>query len=153
MGSVTADRLIRNRRQHAEVQHDHDGDEDPQEQQELALREEVGLAGLVNQLGDFAHGAVHRQVLQAAVNGQSEDQSENAKQNSDRQQLVPVDAKKGDLREVGKFQARLAAGGFLEPRRMPRSAKSAGRQRRLLSRIGFEASQSPRARYASEILR
>ena len=57
--------------QHAEVQNDDDGDEDFQNQEELALRDEVGFAGFVDQLGDFAHGAVHRQVFQARINGQA----------------------------------------------------------------------------------
>ena len=112
-GKRNADGLIRDGRENAEIQHDHDGDEDPQEKQKFALREEVGFAGLVNQLGHFAHGAVHRQVLQAAINGKSKDQSEDAKQNPNRQQLVPVHPKKRDLRKVGQFQARLAAGVFL----------------------------------------
>ena len=68
--------------QHAEVQHDDDGDEDPQQEEEFALRDEVRLAGFVDQLGNFAHGAVHRQVLQAHVNRQAEDQSEDAKQDA-----------------------------------------------------------------------
>ena len=55
------------------------------------------------------HGAMHRQVLQTAINGKSKNQSENAKQDPDRQQLVPVYPKKCNLREVGQFQARLAA--------------------------------------------
>ena len=125
IGSVVLIGLIRHRRKHAEVQHDHDGDEDPQEKQELALREEVRFAGLVNQLGNFAHRAVHRQVFQTAINGQSEDQSEDAKQNPERQQLVPVDPKERDLREVGKFQARLASGVFLSRGGRSAQARSA----------------------------
>ena len=41
-----------------------DGDEDLEDQDELALRDQIGLAGLVNQLGDLEHRPVHRQVLQ-----------------------------------------------------------------------------------------
>ena len=50
--------------QEAEVD-DHDrADEELEDQDELALRDQVGLAGLVDQLGDLEHRAVHRQVLQ-----------------------------------------------------------------------------------------
>ena len=58
--------------QHAEVEQDDRRDEDPEQQQELALRDQVGLAGFPNQLGNLSHGAVHRQVLQAAINDHSE---------------------------------------------------------------------------------
>ena len=43
--------------QHAEIQHDDRGDERPQQHQELALRDQIGLAGLVDQLGNFAHAS------------------------------------------------------------------------------------------------
>jgi hypothetical protein len=47
--------------QDAEIEdHDH-ADEDLEEQDELALRDQIGLAGLVNQLGDLTHRRVYRQ--------------------------------------------------------------------------------------------
>ena len=47
---------------------DHDGaDEDLEDEQELALLHEVGLAGLVDQLRDVGHRLVHRQVLQVRI--------------------------------------------------------------------------------------
>ena len=48
--------------QEAEIENDDDRDEAFQEHEELALGGEVGLAGLVDQLGDFAHGVVYRHV-------------------------------------------------------------------------------------------
>jgi hypothetical protein len=42
--------------------HDHRG-EGFQDQQELALRDHVGLAGFVDQLADLGHRLVHRQAL------------------------------------------------------------------------------------------
>ena len=62
--------------EHAEIQHDDDGDEDLEDGDELALRDQVGLAGLVNQLGDLAHRAVHRQVLQLVEDDQAEEDAE-----------------------------------------------------------------------------
>ena len=44
--------------EYAEVEQDDDGDEGPQQKDEFALRDEVGFAGLVDEFGDFAHGAV-----------------------------------------------------------------------------------------------
>ena len=99
--------------QHAEVQNNHDGDENPQQQQELALREEVGLAGLVDQLGNLPHRAVHRQILQPAIDRQAEEQAENAEQNAEEQQLVAVDAEKRDLRKIRQLQIGFATRRFL----------------------------------------
>jgi hypothetical protein len=47
----------------AEVEHDDRPDEDLEDQDELALGDQVGLAGLVDQLGDLAHRLVHRHVV------------------------------------------------------------------------------------------
>ena len=53
--------------------HDHDGrDEDPQDQDELALGEQVGLARLVDQVRDLEHRPVHRQLLELHVDDQPE---------------------------------------------------------------------------------
>ena len=135
-----ADGLIGHRGQHTEVQHDDDGDENPQKKQEFALRDEIGFAGFVNQLGNFPHGAVHRQIFQTAVNGQPEDQPEDAKQNPDRQQLVAVHPKESDLRKVGKLQARLAAWVFLS-----RGARRAQQSQQGGCRACFRESASKRA--------
>ena len=77
--------------QDAEVEDDDDGDEGPQQQEEFALGDEVGLAGLVDEFGDFAHGAVDGQVLQPPVDDQAEAEAEQAEQNADQEQLVAVD--------------------------------------------------------------
>ncbi len=88
-----ADRFVRHRGQHAEVQHDDYSDEYPQKKKELALCKEVRLTGFVDQFGNRAHGTVYRQVLQAVVNDQAENESENAEQDPYRQQLVTIHAK------------------------------------------------------------
>ena len=94
--------------QHAEVEHDDDGDEDPEQEQEFALLDQVGLAGLPDQLGDLCHGTVDGKVFQAAVNNQSKEQPKDAEQNAEHQAGVATDAEELDLREVGKLQIGLA---------------------------------------------
>src|SRR5205085_765997 len=98
------DRLIRYRRQNAEVKYDHHGNEEPQDQEEFPLSDQIGLAGLINQFGDFAHGAMDRHVPQAGVDDEPEAQAKDAKQNSDHQQAVTVYSKEEYLREVRKLQ-------------------------------------------------
>ena len=104
-GQRDGNRLIRHRRQHAEIEHDDDGDEEPQDQQEFALGDQVGLAGLVNQLGNLEHGTMHGHLPQAGVNDQAEAQAEDAEQDADHQQAMAVDAEEQYLREIGKFQS------------------------------------------------
>ena len=83
--------------QHPKVQDDDHGDEALQQQQEFALRHQVGLAGFIDQFGDLPHGAVHRQVLQPRVDDQAEEQAEDAEGNAGGQQPVPVHAEELDL--------------------------------------------------------
>ena len=52
--------------QRAEVERDDGADEELEDQQELALLDQVGLARLVDELGDLEHRLVHRQVLELA---------------------------------------------------------------------------------------
>ena len=106
------DRLAGNRSQPSEVSQDDDRDEDPQDQQELALGDQVGLAGLVDQLGDLEHRLVDRHVLELHVNRQAEQQAEDAEEQADREQLVAVHAEKADRRQIGQLQAGFAAGGL-----------------------------------------
>ena len=51
---------------HREVGDDDRADEDLEDQEELALLNQVGLARLVDQLGDVGHRAMHRQLLTPA---------------------------------------------------------------------------------------
>ena len=98
--------------EHAEVQNNNDGDEGPEEEDEFALGDEISFAGLVNKFGDFAHGAMHREILEAHIDNHAEAESENAEQNADHQQSMAVDGaiKKADLGKVRKFQRGFAAG-------------------------------------------
>ena len=80
--------------QKTKIEHDDGGNEGPQQHQELALRDQVSLTGFVNQFRDFAHGAVHGQVLQTHENNHAEAEAENAEQQPDHQQAVPVHTEK-----------------------------------------------------------
>src|SRR5262249_13552057 len=96
--------------QHAKVKNDNGGDERPQQHEKLTLRKQVGLAGLVDEFGDFAHGAMDWQILQAHVDGHAETQSKDAEQQTDHQEPMTINAKEGHRREVGQFQRGLATG-------------------------------------------
>jgi hypothetical protein len=50
----------------------------------------MNFARLIDQLGDFAHGAMNRQVLQLHIDRQAEQQAADAEQQSDHQQSMPV---------------------------------------------------------------
>ena len=66
--------------QDAEIQHYHHGNEQLEQQKKLALGNQVSLACLVDQLGDLAHCAMNRQILQPCVNHHAEYQSKDAEQ-------------------------------------------------------------------------
>ncbi len=98
------------RPQPSEVGQDHHRDERPQDHEELALGNHVGLAGLIDQLGNLAHGAVYRQVLELHVNGESEEQSEAAEDNSDQQNVVAIHAEEADGGQIGDLKGRFTSG-------------------------------------------
>src|SRR5262249_55467677 len=52
----------------AKIKNDCSDDEKFQKHQEFSLRLEVGLTRLVNELGDFPHRGVNRQILKCSVN-------------------------------------------------------------------------------------
>src|SRR5207249_935738 len=62
----------------AEVHDDHNSDKHPQDHQEFSLGEEVGLAGLIDQLGNVEHRFVDGQVLQVGIDRQPETQAKDA---------------------------------------------------------------------------
>jgi hypothetical protein len=93
-----------------EVVGDDGSDEEPENHQELALLNQVRLAGLVDQFGDLEHRPVDRHVLQLPVDQQAEQHAERRDQDADKQQRVAVDAHEADLRQVRQNQIRLAAG-------------------------------------------
>ncbi len=94
----------------AEVDGGDGPDEEPQDHDEAPLRDEVGLAGLVDQLGDFAHRAVDGQVLELRVNPHPEAEAERADDDAEHEEGAPVDAEELDRAEVGQHEVGLAAG-------------------------------------------
>ena len=98
--------------QHAKVDSDNDRDKGPQQHQELALRDEVGLAGFVDQFRDLSHGAVHGQILQAHEDDHAETEAENAEEQANHEETMAVDSEEGDRGKVGEFEGRLAARFF-----------------------------------------
>src|SRR5437879_2257121 len=81
----------------SEVEHDHDGDKNPQDHKELALGNQISFAGLVNELRDVAHGFLDGQIFQPRVNHQAENQPEHANDDSEKQELVAVNPEEADL--------------------------------------------------------
>ena len=109
IGSVTADRFSRHRRQTAEVQRDNDRDESPEQKNELALRHQIRFARLIDQFGDFAHRAMNRQVLQLHIDRQAEQQAADAEQQSDHQKGMSVHAEKIHGRQIRQHQVGFAS--------------------------------------------
>ena len=115
---------------------------------------EVGLAGFVDQLGNFPHRAVHRQILQPAVNDQAEHQSEDAKQNSDQSAVC-------GRRSPGSEPAKdREASGWPRLRRFPEPLGQRGGAQQCqggaycayFHKSASKRAICPRARYASVIL-
>src|SRR5882724_10058504 len=102
----------RDRSQESEVGHDNNRDEHPQQHDELALRDQVGLASLIDQLRDVAHRLMNSQIFELQVDAKSKEKSEKAEQQADHQQIVAVHAQKINLRQVGKSEVRLTSAGF-----------------------------------------
>ncbi len=95
--------------EHAEVDH-HDGaDEQLEEQDELALRDEIRLARLVDKLRDVPHRLVHRQVLQPREDHQAERQAAETDDQARHQQRAAVDAVKVNAAEIRQHQIRFTA--------------------------------------------
>ena len=104
---------VSHRHQPAVVGRDNDRDENPEQCDELALGHQIGLAGLVDQLGDVAHRLMNRHILQLPIDHQAEEQAAGAEEQSDHQQGMTVNAEKAHARQIRQRQAGFAAGGFL----------------------------------------
>src|SRR6202035_4968526 len=91
---------------------DHDGaDEGLQDEDELALRHEIGLAGLEDELRDLPHRAVDGQVLQLHVGRQAEEHLQQADEEAAHQELAAGQTQEGDGAQVGQDELRLAGRG------------------------------------------
>ena len=82
--------------QHSEIGNDDHCNENPQQQDEFSLRGQIRLARFIDQFGDFAHRAMHRQVLQLDVDRQTKHQAEKTKKQTDQQKLVAIDPEKSN---------------------------------------------------------
>src|SRR5690349_6429687 len=102
--------MSRNGSQDSEVESHDYGNKDPKHCKKLALRDQIGLAGLIDQLGDLAHRAVDRQILQLKIDRKSEQETEDAEDESDQQQRVAVHAEEIDSGEIRKTKTRFATG-------------------------------------------
>src|SRR5689334_11056831 len=80
------DAVQRQMLQNAKVENDDHGNESFKYQDELALRDQIGLAGLIDQLRDFTHGAMHGRILQLHIDDQPEQATQSAEDQADFQQ-------------------------------------------------------------------
>ena len=118
-------------------------DEHLQDDDELDLREQVRLAGFVNQLRHFAHGGVHRQVLQLAESHQTKDDAKEANQDASHKQVVAgVAAEEGNGRvgQVGHGEVELALVAALGER-SGRRVQEQGEHRLLVLRCPVRGQQ------------
>ncbi len=98
--------------QHAEVHHHDDANENFEEQDELALSHQIGLARGVNQLGNFEHRSMHRQILELHVLPKPEDQPEDTNHQSPHQNATAIDSSHDrDLGEIREHQIRFVGPG------------------------------------------
>ena len=122
-----------------EVDADDDGDEDPEQDQELALLQQVGLAGLPDELGDLPHRAVDRQIAQSEEDDETEDQAERADDESVGKQVAAGDAVELDRVQVGQDEAGLTPVCSRRPRPQapgPEEKPRARRRRAAISSTG-----------------
>jgi hypothetical protein len=115
--------------QDAEVEHHDHADEHFEQQDELALRDQVRLARLVNELGYLEHRPVHRHVAQPGEDDHAERQAEDADDEPRQQERPAVDALKGFRGQIGKNEIGLAStmGLGLSDRRVRRRLGMGGR--------------------------
>ena len=123
--------------QEEEVDEDDGPDEQLEDHQELALLDQVGLAGLVDQLRDLPHRLVDGHVLQLRVDHQPEAKAQRGDHEADHEQRAPVGAfEEGHGAEIGQLKVGLAAlvndrsaAGVLLRRRRHRRDEHERRQR------------------------
>ena len=84
-------------------------DEELENEQEFALLDQISLAGLVNQLRDLSHRAVHGQSFDACIRPCPEQQPQDANHQSREQNLVAGHAEEVALIEIGEMDVHLPA--------------------------------------------
>ena len=95
--------------QHAEVQHHRRADEHLEDEDELPLRDQIRLAGFVDEFRNLQHRRVHRQVLEAGERHEPEEQAQHADDQTGAEQRAPVDAVKLHRRQIRQLQVRFTA--------------------------------------------
>src|SRR4051794_25699333 len=97
--------------EYPEVQDDHRGNEKLEQCKELHLRREVGLTCLINQLRDFEHGPMDRQLLELPVNHKPKQKTQGNNQQSEAHQRPAIDgaSKENCLTKIGKQETSFAA--------------------------------------------
>jgi len=141
--------------QQPEVEDDDDSDEHFEQDEELALRGEVSLAGLVDQLGDFPHGGMHRHVAQPHENDEPENQAEGADDEATQQQVVTADAvEEGSYAEIGQLEVGFAASLFLgeHGQRQDQERKKETQDRSGLGQCGSTLRDTRRVRHGEHRL-
>ncbi len=101
-------------------------DEELQDEDELALRDEVRLARLVDELGHVAHRLVHGQVLQLAVHDEPESETGEADQDAGHEQRAARESEERHRGEVGQDELGLVGAGAR--RREEREEERSGRR-------------------------
>ena len=94
-----------------EIIHHAGGDQQPEDGEELALGEQVGLAGLPDGVGDLGHALVHRQGLGLLVLDQAEhrpDQADHKPQIHQRDAADAAQAAEIHRRQVRNYDVRFA---------------------------------------------
>ena len=95
----------------AEVVHHAGADQHPEDREELALREQVGLAGLPDHVGNAGHRGVHLQRLRLRVLHDAEDRADRADQDAQvhqRHATQPAQAVKVNVSEIGDLDVGFA---------------------------------------------
>ena len=102
-------------REVTEVEADDGRDEQPEHREEFALRNQVRLAGFVNEFGDFQHRLVNGQIFELSVHDEAEHQACDRHGETDVEQVLAADApashdviEKCRRVEVGQFQVGFA---------------------------------------------
>src|SRR5262249_10658787 len=94
-----------------EVEEDDGRDEGPEDHQELALLDHVGLAGGVDELGDVEHALVNGEVLELPVDHETEAEAEGADDQPGEEEGLAVNGvHELDVADPGEVEVGLAAG-------------------------------------------
>src|SRR6266545_5263876 len=96
--------------QESKIKDDDGADEDLQDHQKFSLRDQVRLAGFVDQFRDFQHGGMYRQLAKLFIGQQPEHKAQGRNSQPGHEQATPADsAEKGGLIQIRKNEIGFAA--------------------------------------------